>query len=300
MKVSNRFKTTAVMAAFCGFAMGCSTTEPVPDEEPPAEAVEVEETEEEVGQDVRAMLEAAAEGDHRQEGHADRNQYRNPVETLLFFGLEPTMTVVELWPGMGWYTEVLAPVLAEEGQLVVGVFALDEEDPEAYRTRIGTAYLQWLQENSDALGPVQAGTFDPPNTANLGEPESADMVVTFRNMHSLYNGGHLEAALNDVFEVLKPGGVFGVVTHRAPEGSDVEEVASTGYLPQEFVIEVVEAAGFVLDETSEINANPADTADHEHGVWSLPPGLRGGEEDAERFREIGESDRMTLRFVKPE
>ncbi len=248
--------------------------------------------------DVAALIERAAEGDHRSEDNIARNEYRNPVETLEFFGFDPSMNVVEIWPGAGWYTEVLAPVLAEgEGSLYAGIFEMSD-DPEDYRTRITIEYLQLLEDNEDVFGQISYGIFDPPQTVQLGDAGSAQMVVTFRNLHNLHQQGLLDDAIEAYFEVLEPGGVLGVVQHRAPEGSDPDETAEDGYLPEQFVIETVEAAGFEFEESSEINANPDDTADHEEGVWSLPPTLRGGEEDAEYYKEIGESDRMTLRFVR--
>lgn len=305
--------TTAVLIAtlICGLAVGCASPETTDDEEPAAEAPQQEETDvdetddEELADetdDVRSAIEAAAEGDHRSSENIDRNQYRNPVETLMFFGFEPGLEVVEIWPGGGWYTEVLAPVLVDDGSLTAGIFEIDEDDPEDYRTRITLEYLEWLDDESETLGDVETTTFSPPETVELGEPESAEMVLTFRNLHNMHRDGLLEDGLAAFYEVLEPGGTLGVVQHRAPEGSDPDEMAPEGYLPEAFVVEQAEDAGFELEESSEVNANPDDTADHEDGVWSLPPSLRGGEEgeDAERFLAIGESDRMTLRFVKPE
>lgn len=248
---------------------------------------------------IRMALGLAAEGDHRPEEHRMRNQYRNPVETLEFFGLQPDQTVVELSPGRGWYTEVLAPVLAEEGTLIAGAFRFDPDDHENYMSQIGSSYVALLEGNPEIYSGVHMGLFAPPAEVEIGEPESADLVLSFRNMHGWNNRGIIADAFSAVYEVLKPGGVFGVVTHRAAEGSDPAETSPRGYLPESFVIEMAESAGFVLDSRSEVNANPLDTRDHEHGVWSLPPTLRGGEESAETFLEIGESDRMTLRFVKP-
>ena len=300
-------KRIFLAALVIGLTAACSSPEPVPDQDPTAEvegdtvgeAPEESEADEALEDPARAALEAAADGAHRSEEDRARNQYRNPVETMLFFGFEPGQSVVELWPGRGWYTGVLAPASGADVPLRAGIFAMDEDDPEDYRTRITVEYLEWVQTNQDALGPLETGTFAPPEVAELGEPESASLVVSFRNLHNMYNGGVLEDVLEAVHAVLEPGGVFGVVQHRAPQGSDPDETSENGYLSEQFVKETVEAAGFVVDGTSEINANPMDTADHPDGVWSLPPSLRGGEEDAERFLEIGESDRMTIRFVKP-
>src|SRR5690554_3565792 len=296
-----------VLALVAGVT-ACSSGDPKSDETPSetelsseTEAMEAEaeaNPEEDPSMSVEAKLQMAAEGTHRSEENRARNDQRNPVETLLFFGLDDDMTVVELWPGRGWYSEVLAPVLAAEGKLVAGNMLADPEDPEHYRSRIATEYAAWVGENTDTLGEVEVGTFWPPSVVEIGGAESADMVVTFRSMHGWYNSGILGDVLAATHETLKPGGVFGVVQHRAAEGSDPAVTAPKGYLPQDFVIEQVEAAGFELVESSEINANPNDTRDHEDGVWALPPSLRGGEESAEQFAAIGESDRMTLKFVK--
>lgn len=304
MNVKTRWMLLALVVGLAA----CSSNEPKSDEMPVEEEVAAEaeamEAEEEADPEtapsmsVEAKLEAAAEGTHRSEENRARNEARHPVETLLFFGLSDDMTVVELSPGRGWYTEVLAPVLAENGKLVAGNLLADPEDPESYYSKTAAAYEAWVGENTDTLGDVEVGTFAPPSVVEIGEAESADMVVTFRNMHGWYNNGILDAALEAVHETLKPGGIFGVVQHRAAEGSDPAVTAPKGYLPQDFVIATVEAAGFELVESSEINANPNDTRDYEDGVWALPPSLRGGEETAEQFEAIGESDRMTLKFVK--
>lgn len=272
------------------------------DDDGDEESDEYEEADEEAAgvSDAETMLREAADGEHRSEENIARNQYRNPVETLMFFGVEPELDVVEVWPGGGWYTEVLAPVVTRDGSLTAGIFEIDEDDPEDYRTRITNSYLEFLDEHREILGDVQTGTFAPVEIIELGEPESVQMVLTFRNLHNMYGSDVLEDALEAFYDVLEPGGVLGVVQHRAPEGSDPDETADDGYLAEDFVIEEVEAAGFVLDETSEINANPDDTADYEEGVWTLPPTLRGGAEEAQYYEDIGESDRMTLRFVKPD
>ena len=302
--LSKKLITTAALLAL---TLACSSAEPV-DDDAPTEAemadygddFDMSEPVEEIELSTEDLLMEAAEGEHRSEEDRQRNLYRNPVDTLQFFGFEPGQQVVEIWPGRGWYSSILAPATGADTPLRVALFAIDEEDPEDYRTRITGEYLGWVDHHRAVLGPIEKGTLAPPEVVDLGEPESADLVVTFRNMHNMYNNGVLDDVLAGIHNVLKTGGTLGVVQHRAPEGSDPQETAPKGYLPQQFVIDTVEAAGFVLEESSEINANPQDTADHEHGVWSLPPSLRGGEEDAERYLEIGESDRMTLRFTRVE
>ncbi|MCP1727153.1 putative methyltransferase [Natronospira proteinivora] len=255
---------------------------------------------------TRDALTEAAEGAHRSESNRARNSARNPVETLDFFGLRQDMKVVELWPGGGWYTEVLAPTLNENGRLVAASF--DTESEVEYQARIGKAYLEKLAEDPDLYGPVEIVAFDPPRKASLGEPNSADMVVTFRNLHGWVNDDVAESVFRAVLEVLQPGGTFGVVQHRAEAGQDASETARSGYVPEDYVIELAERVGFRLQDRSETNANPRDSKDHEYGVWTLPPSMRacrdldGAEKtDCEdHYRSIGESDRMTLKFVKPE
>lgn len=245
---------------------------------------------------TRALLEEAAEGEHRSAENRERNRYRNPVDTLMFFGLEPDMTVVELWPGGGWYTEVLAPVLHERGQLVAANF--DTDSDVEYQAEMGKNYLEKLAANAEVYGNVTTRPFDPPRKSTLGDPESADMVVTFRNLHGWIQNDAEEAIFRAVHDVLRSGGIFGVVQHRAPQGTDPEAMAEQGYVPEEYVIELAQRSGFRLAERSEINANPDDTANHPRGVWTLPPTLALGDEDREKYLEIGESDRMTLKFVK--
>jgi predicted methyltransferase len=285
---------TAVLA-------GCAST---PTAEAPPVAPEVETVETEApAVDVADLLRAALAGSHRAEGAAERDMYRNPVETLGFFGLAPDLRVVEISPGAGWYTDVLAPVLAGSGSLLAG--NADPDGPEdAYPTQLGRRYLERIAGNPDVYGAVQVGVFAPPSRIEIGEPGSADMVLVFRSVHGWVRRGTVDEAFAAIHEVLAPGGILGLVAHRAPpvddvDGFDAEATAATGYLPEAYVIGLAEAAGFVLEDRSEVNANPNDTADHPNGVWSLPPTLRGGDEDRDRFLAIGESDRMTLRFVKP-
>lgn len=286
----------------------CSASPESPDEAPvdqtkpadegaePTPETDTETTEE--PQSTEEMLEAAAEGDHRSDENKARNEFRHPVETLMFFGIEPDMTVVELWSGGGWYTEVLAPVLSNEGTLVAANFAAKADDPEHYRSKLRVKMDERIA-NDPVFAKVTHGTFEPGVKVDAGEPGSADMVVTFRNVHSFVGSGIEKEVFAEAYKVLKPGGIFGVVQHRAPEGSDVKKTAEKGYVPQAFVIALAEETGFELVEASEINANPKDTADWPEGVWTLPPSLRLGDKDKEKYMAIGESDRMTLKFRKP-
>lgn len=248
--------------------------------------------------DAEAAIAAALAGDHRSEAHRGRDRYRHPAETLRFFGLEPGMTVIELWPGGGWYTEVLAPVLRDQGQLIAAAFPPDSEIE--YFRRVQADYERKLANDPGVYANVKVIPFQPPAHNRLGPPGSADMVLTFRNLHNWQKAGTLETVFRAAYEALRPGGVFGVVEHRAAPGTPLEEAVEAGYMPEDYVIELAERVGFRFEARSEINANPADTRDHPEGVWTLPPTLRLGQQDREKYLAIGESDRMTLKFVKPE
>jgi len=232
----------------------------------------------------------------RPEAEKQRDQYRHPYETLLFFGIEPDMTVVEIAPGGGWYTEILGPYLREQGKLIGAHVDLESEDTPAFYRDIFAAYESRISD-AERFGDLEVIAFNPPEKPKLGEPGSADMVLTFRSAHGWKRDGIFEDVIESAREVLKPGGVLGVVQHRLPEDRDGEPY--TGYVKQSWVVAMAESNGFRLLEASEINANPADTADHPQGVWSLPPSLRQVvEENLPTYRAIGESDRMTLKFVK--
>ncbi len=234
---------------------------------------------------------------HRSAANRARDAHRHPAATLAFFNIEPTMTVLELAPGGGWYTEILAPYLRGRGQLVAAVPPTDSSNE--FRRNMATAFRQQLAERAAVYGEVRLVTLDTPATIELGPEASVDAVLTFRNLHNWHKDERMEQVIAAAFRVLKPGGVFGVVEHRAPVDSALERINTTGYVPQAWAIERITAAGFVLEAQSEINANPRDTRDHPNGVWSLPPTYRGGDVDRARFEAIGESDRMTLRFRKP-
>jgi predicted methyltransferase len=243
-------------------------------------------------------LRAAVASPARAEADRARDAQRHPVETLTFFGLEPNHHVLELWPGRGWYSEILGPVLKEKGKL--SVTNADPNGPQdKYQFKMAREYADWLAANEARIGRVHVLQVAPPEQIALGEAESVDLAVTFRNNHTWLNGGYHDAVYREVFRVLKPGGVLGVVQHRAPDGSDPAETMKRGYVPEATVIAAAEAAGFVLDARAEINANPRDTKDYPKGVWTLPPNFAEGDKDREKYAAIGESDRMTLRFVKP-
>jgi predicted methyltransferase len=246
-----------------------------------------------------AAIEAVLASPHRVPGNAARDAARHPKEMLLFFGLRQDMRVVEMFPGGGWYTELLAPLLRKRGKLVVPAYdangPLDSND-----TYVGRG-LALLLAKSDALfGAVERIPQVEGHPLDLGPDESADMVLAIREMHNWVRYGTFDAYLAAAHAVLVPGGVLGVEQHRASPGDDPIESASRGYLPEPWLIEQVESAGFRLVEKTELNANAKDTKDHPGGVWALPPTLRAPERSSYRARAlaIGESDRMTLKFVK--
>jgi len=246
-----------------------------------------------------AALQAAIAGDWRSEANRARDQYRHPAETLAFFGLAPGQTVVEITPGGGWYAEILAPYLRGNGTYVAAVV-----DPASVPEGRGRDYQQRSKDGLEKTFAEAPAQFDgarvvgyDPAAPTFGEAGSADLVVTFRNVHNWRGSGQAEGMFKGFFEVLKPGGVLGVVEHRA--AADVPADDKSGYVGEAQVIAMAEAAGFRLDAKSEVNANPKDSKDHPNGVWTLPPSNNHDAEDAEKYRAIGESDRMTLRFVKP-
>src|SRR5690606_13773402 len=228
-----------------------------------------------------------------------RDRYRHPAQTLAFFGVEPGQTVVEITPGGGWYAEILAPLLRDDGQYIAAVvdpMAVEEGGGRDYQQRSKTRLEEKFAAAPAQFDQAQVVAYDPAAPV-FGAPGSADLVMTFRNVHNWRSNGQAEGMFRGFFDVLKPGGVLGVVEHRA--AADVADDDKSGYVGQQQVIAMAEAAGFTLDATSEAHANPKDTKDHPHGVWTLPPGNDHDDADDAKYQAIGESDRMTLRFVKP-
>lgn len=257
---------------------------------------------------VEARIERAMLGDHRSEANMARNASRHPVGTLTFLGLRDGMTVMEIWPGGGWYTEVLAPAIRHHGQFIVAGYDTDVPDQPAYRYRLQMELLDKFSARPDIYDQVATVPYSPPESASLGDAGSIDLIVTFRNAHGWIGDGIADSVFAEFARVLKPGGILGVVQHRAADDADPVKSAETGYVPEAAVIALAKRAGLYLEARSEVNGNPADSKDHAGGVWSLPPGLalcREMEDEAEaaactaKYLAIGESDRMTLRFRKP-
>jgi predicted methyltransferase len=247
-------------------------------------------------QDAEALIDQAMTGSQRSDANKARDKYRHPKETLLFFGLKPNMTVVEITPGAGWYTEILAPVM-RGGVYYAAIFQMTEKSSETQRTNDRNLRAK-LAGDADLYGKVQLSVFAP-NAIQVAPAGSADMVLTFRNVHNWAKAGTADAMFKAFYDALKPGGILGVKDHRAKPDMPFEKQIESGYMTEVWVIETAQKAGFKLESKSDINANPKDTKDHPSGVWTLPPTLRLGDKDREKYLAIGESDRMTLKFVKP-
>jgi predicted methyltransferase len=249
-----------------------------------------------------AALDAALAGEHRSERNKARDVARHPKETLEFFGLRRDMTVVEIWPGGGWYTEVLAPVLRGSGKLYAAQYGDSPAFP--YQTQEMMTLAEKAARYPEVYGEVEYTAMWAPDQLEIAPAGSADLVVTFRNVHNWLDPGYMQdpAVLFSAFyTALKPGGVLGVVDHRWPDASNEDPVARNGYVSEERVIAFAEAAGFELAGRSDVNYNPKDTHDHPNGVWTLAPDLAVPEgADRQKYIDIGESDRLTLKFVKPE
>ena len=233
---------------------------------------------------------------HRSEADRARDRYRHPKDTLLFFGVRPEMTVLEVWPEPGWYTDIIAPLVRDRGKYYAAVM---EPDPASqFVTGRLASFRNKLAADPTLYGNATIVTF-PAHGGDVVPPGSIDLVVTFRNIHNWMSEGTASDAFATIFKALKPGGMLGVVDHRGSPGVPQDPKAKSGYVSEEYAIKLIEAQGFRLLGTSEINANPKDTKDYEQGVWTLPPTFRLGDKDRDKYTEIGESDRFTLKFEKP-
>ncbi len=241
---------------------------------------------------AEAAIAAAVAAPTRTAANTARDPHRHPADTLAFFGVKPGDTVVELWPGGGWYTEILAPLTKAGGGTLYAAAPWE---------RGLNRIKEWQGANADLYGGIKLAEFPNAGTNPKVPDGSADVVLTFRNVHNWRFGGadNTANAFKQIFAMLKPGGTLGVVEHRLNESDDAAKEEKSGYMKESSIIAFAEAAGFKLAEKSEINANPKDTKDYEKGVWTLPPSLREGDTDRAKYVAIGESDRMTLKFVKP-
>ncbi|MCX7557100.1 methyltransferase [Xanthomonadaceae bacterium JHOS43] len=301
-EIPMRHSTTLLALACAAVLAGCqpaSTPQnehtstpapaPAPVAEPAAPVVDA-------AQETHQRLEAIVAGEHRSDADRARDAYRHPVETLTFFGVTPGATVIEITPGAGWYADILAPFLRANGTYVAAIWDDTLPDQPEYYARLNTRLNEKFAAAPDVYGEPELRRFDP-SAPIFGKPGSADVVLTFRNAHNWIGNGTAPAFFSAFHEVLKSGGILGVTDHRAK--GDAATDGKSGYVTEEQIIGLAIGAGFRLVERSEINANPNDTADHPRGVWTLPPNFALGDEDREKYAAIGESDRMTLKFVKP-
>jgi len=241
-------------------------------------------------------FDAILAGPQRSDAERARDVYRHPKETLMFFGIRPNQTVIEIEPGAGWYTEILAPYLHDNGKLYVAPYFADATKGDSPSNK---RYSDKLMQDPAIYGNVKIGALRAGQFSDVAPEGSADLVLTFRNAHNWIKDGHIDDNFKAFYTELKPGGVLGIVDHRAKPGTTDQQMMDSGYTTETYIIEHARAAGFKLAGRSEVNSNPRDTKDYASGVWALPPTLAGGDQDKAKYLAIGESDRMTLRFVKP-
>ncbi len=242
-------------------------------------------------------LEQWAEGEHRSDTNRARNEFRHPVETLEFFGLAADMTVIEILPSTGWYTEIMAPYVRDHGKYYAAHFSPNASL--SYMAPNLRNFEEKITADPDLYGKITVRHLNPPHEVAIAPPGSADMALTFRNVHNWIMAGQEHEFFAAFYTALKPGGVLGIVEHRAKPDAGMDVMRTSGYVTEAYVKEVAAAAGFEFVASSEINANPKDPTVHPEGVWTLPPNYRMGDQDRDKYMAIGESDRMTLKFVKP-
>ena len=243
-------------------------------------------------------IEQLMAGAHRSPENIARNEWRRPAQTLEFFGLEPDMTLIEIGPSGAWYTEILAPYMRDQGRYYGAHFSPNSDV--AFQRRSLEAFEAKMAADPELYGKVTIRHLLPPNETAIGPEAGADMALTFRNVHNWMSQGVDDHFFEAFHGALKPGGILGVVEHRALPSTSKEDMIRSGYVTEAYVKEIAAAAGFEFVGSSEVNANPRDSADHPEGVWTLPPSYRLGDTDRDRYAAIGESDRMTLKFRKPD
>lgn len=238
-------------------------------------------------------LDKVIAGDHRSDKNKARDQYRHPKETLEFFGLTADMTVVEIWPGGGgWYQEILAPYLQDKGTYYSA--GSDLESTREYTMKSNAKVAARLASDPALYGNAIVTELAPPKKHTLAPAGTADMVLSFRNFHNWQMGGIEKDVMKAIYTALKPGGIFGLTDHRSETTNGKD-----GYIKPSYLLAVAKEAGFILVAKSEINANAKDTHSHVKGVWTLPPRLAGDKADHDKMKAIGESDRLTYKFMKP-
>lgn len=242
------------------------------------------------------QLKAVIASDQRTADEKARDQYRHPYETLRFFGIRDDMTVLEIYPGGGWYTQILAPYLKGKGKLIVAVYDRDPKTQKEWMPKYNTQFMDRFIGKPDVYGNIEVVDMVPPDRVDLAPAESVDMILDFRNAHNWIELGDDEVAAG-WFKALKKGGVLGFIEHRRNENKPHD--SESGYVHQKRIVDLMVKNGFKFAASSEVNSNPKDTTDHPSGVWTLPPSLGLGEEESAKYIAIGESDRMTLKFVKP-
>ena len=234
--------------------------------------------------------------DHRTPAYKARDPYRHPLESLNFFGINDNMTVVEIFPGGGWYTEILAPYLKDNGRFYA---AHNNPDSTSDYARRSAAKFKAKMAGNAVYSKVNITVLEPPQHTDIAPPGTADAVLSFRNIHNWMKAGYADDVFAAMYKALKPGGILGIVEHRGQANTTQDPQARSGYVNQAYAIKLAEQAGFRFVASSEINANPKDSKNHPKGVWTLPPSLALKDQDREKYLAIGESDRFTLKFVKP-
>lgn len=237
------------------------------------------------GDESETAMRKILEGEHRSDANKTRDKYRHPVETLTWLGIKDNMSVVEIFPGGGWYTEILAPFLKDKG-----TFYAAGNDPDSsvrFFRKSASRFKEKVESNKDVYGNVNITILAPPDKTEIAPEGTADMVLTFRNIHNWMKGGYADDVYSAMYKALKPGGVLGVVEHRGNPEINQDPKANSGYVNQDYAIKLAEKAGFKFVGSSEINANSKDTKDYPKDVWTLPPTLRLKDKDRNKYMEIG-------------